>query len=75
MNENLLNQFTNDEHTREAVKAFFLAELDKLALEKVYEGKDTTGIKDAKETIERSFIELKELYSKKKVVQNINYAR
>ena len=70
----LLNQFFNDEHTREAVKAFFLAELDRLALERVYDGKDTTGIKDAKETIERSFIELKELYEKNKEVKNINYA-
>ena len=72
---NFLNQFYNDEHTREAVKAFFLEQLDKLALEKVYSGKETTGIKDAKETIERAFIELKELYSQEKPIKNINEAR
>ena len=72
---NFLNQFYNDEHTREAVKAFFLEQLDKLALEKVYSGKETTGIKDAKETIERAFIELKELYSQEKTIKNINEAR
>ncbi len=72
---NFLNQFHNDEHTREAVKAFFLEQLDKLALEKVYEGKDTAGIKNAKETIERSFIELKELYGKDKIINSVNEAR
>ena len=70
-----LRQFYNDEHTREAVKEFFLAQLDRLALDKVYEGKDTSGIKDAKETIERSFIELKELYGKDKKPDNTNPAR
>ena len=70
-----LNQFYNDEHTREAVKAFFLAQLDKMALEKVFEGLDTHGIKDAKETIERSFIELGELYGKNKKPNITNQAR
>ena len=72
---NLLNQFHNDEHTREAVRAFFLEQLDRLALEKVYSGKETTGIKDAKETIERSFIELKELYGKDVKINSVNQAR
>lgn len=69
---NLLNQFSNDEHTREAVKSFLLAELDKHALELVYDGKDVKGIADAKKVIEQSFIELKELYEKveKKLVNN-----
>lgn len=71
----ILNQFYNDEHAREAVKAFFLAELDKIALENVYEGKETNGIKDAKETIERSFILLGELYGKQKQKETINFAR
>ncbi|OGL46466.1 MAG: hypothetical protein A2W05_07115 [Candidatus Schekmanbacteria bacterium RBG_16_38_10] len=72
---NFLNQFYNDEHTREAVKAFFLEQLDKLALEKVYSGEETTGIKDAKETIERAFIELKELYGKDIKINSVNQAR
>ena len=71
----LLNQFYNDEHTREAVREFFLKELDKLALEQVYGGQETSGIKDAREVIERSFIELKELYGKNKEAKNINPAR
>ena len=72
---NFLNQFYNDEHTREAVKAFFLEQLDRLALEKVYSGEETTGIKDAKETIERAFIELKELYGKDIKINSVNQAR
>lgn len=71
----LLKQFHNDEHTREAVKEFFLSELDKYALESVYDGKDTTGIKDAKKVIENAFIELRELYGKDKRVITINEAR
>lgn len=75
MNETFLNQFYNDEHTREAVKQFLIDQLDKLALERVYSGEDVKGIADAKETIEKSFIELKELYGKDKVVKTINQAR
>lgn len=72
---NLLNQFYNDEYTREAVIKFLLEQLDKLALERVYAGEDVKGIADARETLARSFTELRELYSKDKVVQVINQAR
>lgn len=75
MNEKLLNQFYSEESVREAVREFFLVQLDKLALERVYDGKDTTGIKDAKKVIENSFIELSELYGKDKRVITINEAR
>lgn len=64
----LLHQFYDDSYTRDAVKEFLLKELDRIALEKVYEKKDTQGIADAKETIERAFTELKEKYEQKKKV-------
>lgn len=72
MNEQLLIQFQNDAHTRETVREFMLAQLDKLALEYVYEQKDTKGIAEARNVIENTFVELKELYSqdKKKEVYN-----
>jgi len=70
MDEKFLNQFHNDKHTREAVKEFFFSELDKLALERVYAGGDVIGIADAKELLERSFIELRELYEKDKINKN-----
>ena len=60
MNEQLLIQFQNDAHTRETVREFMLAQLDKLALEYVYEQKDTKGIAEARNVIENTFIELKE---------------
>ena len=71
----LLNNFYNDEHTREAVKEFFLQELDKYALEKVYAKEETKNIAEAKEVIEQAFSELHELFSKRKEVEVINKAR
>ena len=71
----LLNQFYNDEYTREAVKSFLLKQLDEVALERVYDGEDTKGIADAKETIEKAFIEMKELYGKEQKPNTINQAR
>lgn len=71
----LLRQFYNDETLREEVKAFLFQELDKYALEKVYEKKDTQAIAEAKETIERAFSELEVLFSRKKDKEIINPAR
>ena len=71
----LLNQFQNDEHTREAVLEFLLKQMDTMVLEKVYLGEDVKGIADAREAIKRAFIELQELYGKDKIIKNINHAR
>lgn len=70
-----LNRFYQDENLREDVKTFFLEELNKLALERVYNNKETRGIADAKEIIEKSFIELQERYGKRKKVEVINQSR
>jgi hypothetical protein len=71
----LLNQFYNDEHTREEVKEFLFQTLDKYALEKVYKKEDTKSIAEAKETIEQAFSELQDLYAPKKKMEVINPAR
>jgi len=71
----LLNQFQNDEHTREAVFKFLLEQLNVMALERVYSGEDVKGIADARDAIKRAFIELQELYGKDKIIKNINHAR
>lgn len=63
---NLIKQFYDDIHTREAVKEFFNETLNKLALERVYKKEETMGIADAKEVIELAFIELRNLYENKK---------
>ena len=67
--EKFLNTFQNDEYTREAVKGFFFAQLDKFAIEAVYERKDTKSIADAKDVLEKAFTELNELYGKKREVE------
>lgn len=73
--ETFLNKFHNDEYTREAVKSFLFEQLDKVALERVYNKESTEGIADAKQVIENSFTELKELYSPNKKVEIVNKAR
>lgn len=62
----LLNQFYNDEHTREAVKQFLLERLDGEALKRVYKGENTQGIADAQQVIVEAFGELQERYQFKK---------
>lgn len=71
----LLNQFYKDEHTREAVKSFLFSELNIYALEKVYESEDTKAIAEAKETIERAFSRLEDMYTPKKKAEVSNPAR
>lgn len=72
MNEQILLDFQNNPTVRDTLREFMLAQLDKLALEYVYEQKDTKPIAEARKVIENSFTELKELYSqdKKKEVYN-----
>ena len=71
----LLNEFQNDEFTRDAVKTFMLERLDKIALERVYLKQDTTAIATAREVILTSFQELSEKYDKTKIVETTNTAR
>lgn len=71
----ILHQFYDDSYTRDAVKKFLLEELDRYALEKVYEKKDTHGIADAKESIDRAFTELQEMYEQNKRVEVVNEAK
>ena len=71
----LLKVFYENEHERETVKYFLLREMDKYALETVYNKEDTKSIAQAKEVIDRAFIELEERYKKQKVVEVTNPAR
>ena len=61
--EKFLNQFQNDNNTREAVKEFLFKMLDEYALNAVYAGEDTKGIADAKNALLKAFSELHNLYS------------
>jgi hypothetical protein len=61
-----LNQFYNDENTRNAVYTFLLAELDNYALKQMYKGGDVSGMKNAKEFLLQSFETLRQDYEPKK---------
>lgn len=65
---NPLIPFQQDTHTREAVKAFMLGQLEEMTIEKVFANQPTTGIYEAKELIEKMFSRLEELYAPKKKV-------
>lgn len=73
--DQLLKQFNNDEHTREAVKMFLFVILEKIALERVYNREETKDLADAREIIETMFIELREKYADDKEKEKINLAR
>lgn len=73
--DNLLKQFNNDEHTREAVRAFLHNILQKKAIERVFDREETKDLADAKDVIDEAFTELHELYSDDKDKPVINKAR
>ena len=75
MPNNLLGQFYNDEHTREAVKDFLVSNLEDMAIERVFSKKDISGIADAKDVIEKAFIKLSEIYSPVEKTKVENNAR
>lgn len=62
---NPLVTFYNNEHEREAVKAFLITQLGNLAIERAFDGDNVVGIKEARDTIIRSFDKLDEMYGKK----------
>lgn len=60
----LLKRFYDNEGEREAVKAFQLAVLGEIAVEKAFDGKPTSGIQEARECVEKMFDRLAEQYGK-----------
>lgn len=69
---NPLVTFYNNEHEREAVKAFLMEQLGSLAIERAFDGDDVVGIKEARDTIVRSFNKLDEMYGKIKTAPEQN---
>lgn len=68
-----LQQFYLDEPMREDVKAFMIALLEEETVRRVFSGKSTVGILEAKELVDKSFSKLEELYKpKKKEVPDTN---
>lgn len=75
MQPNILKRFYDDEHTREAVKAFFKETMDELALFKIYNREDVSGLADAEEIVETVFIKLEEEFGSQKHSNLNNEAR
>jgi hypothetical protein len=69
---NILSTFYNNESQRETVRTFMIEVLKELAVEKTFDGKETKGIKDARECVEKMFDKLEELYGiiKKPLITN-----
>lgn len=66
MDEEKLKAFYSDKKMMESVYTYFLNYLERMALVRVYEKRDTTGIPDAKEIIDGSLTELHERFGIKK---------
>lgn len=63
---NPLVAFQQDEHIREAFKAFMVSQLEEMAIEKVFDKKSIDGIYEARELVDKTFNKLAELYEPKK---------
>lgn len=61
-----LQSFYLDEPMREDVKAFMTVLLEEETVRRVFSGKSTVGILEAKELVDKSFSKLEELYTPKK---------
>lgn len=70
--ESILRGFYNNEGEREAVKGFLVEMLGEIAIERAFDGKDTKGIQEARECVERAFDRLEEKYGKIKKPIAIN---
>lgn len=73
--DKLLQQFYNDEHTRDAVKDFLTQFLKEKAGEMAFSGESTEHIKLAKESISEAWNKLELLYAKKEEKKIKNKAR
>jgi hypothetical protein len=69
---NQLSLFYNNEGEREAVRAFMIEVLERIAIERAFAGKDVKGIPEARECIEQTFDRLAEKYGKiqKTIISN-----
>jgi hypothetical protein len=71
LNMQILQQFYVNKTEREAVHDFMVECLGQMAIEKTFKGEDVSGIKEARELVEKMFDELQVLYGEKpKVLYN-----
>ena len=70
-----LQQFTNDKHTREDVRAYLVEQLSKMAVQRTFNREDVSHIADAKDAIEAAFSALKAEYLPEEKKEQKNPAR
>jgi hypothetical protein len=70
-----LKIFYDQESVRNAVKEYLLTTLDSKVLEDTYAGRDVSGYKEARKTIQEFFSRLTEAYGTKEKHNNQNHAR
>jgi hypothetical protein len=76
MRPELLNQFYNDEQTRNELIEFIHNFIDQEAISRVYNREDVSAVADARELIDLAFSELQNIYEpKNKVAQRKNQSR
>ena len=63
-----LKLFYDNVTEREAVREFLIESLREIAIEKTFDGEDVTGIKEARQTIDKMFDKLDELYGIKSAI-------
>jgi len=70
-----LKIFYDQESVRNAVKEYLLSTLDSKVLDDTYAGRDVSGYKEARKTIQEFFSRLTEKYGTKEKHSNQNHAR
>lgn len=69
---NRISQFVNNEGMKEEVFEYLLSVLDKTTLELAYSGEDTSGCKQAKNTLFRAKKQMEDEFLPKKEKQDRN---
>lgn len=67
-----LKTFYDNVPEREAVKEFMVEQLKAMAVSKTFEGEDVTGLKEARDLVERVFDELDALYGRPEPIKEQN---
>lgn len=69
-----LKEFYEDKQLQKDWAMFIVEVLDEEALKRVYAGKDTAALKEARYIIEKSFVKLNALFTPKRKARVVNRA-
>ncbi len=71
----LLKQFYEDKHTREAVHNYLIEFLKEEGVRKIFDKEDVSGVSEAKEMIDKAFDNLETIFAPKAKPKIINEVR